>query len=41
MARDFPNSTDQADEIALDLSIKAFRPALAGKGLETEDSFKW
>ena len=39
MVRDFPNSTDQPDEIAL--TNQAFRSALSGKGLETEDSFKW
>ena len=40
MVRDFSNSTDQPDEIALNF-CQVFRPALAGKSLETEDSFKW
>ena len=38
MVRDFPNSTDQPDEIALTIYLAdvSFRFSL-----ETEDSFKW
>ena len=40
MVRDFPNSTDQPDEISLTISLSGVSPGSSRKGLETEDSFK-